>query len=43
MGDPLHSKSVSVNYGDRQVVYTMTNQGFLHAIDATKPASHDDR
>ena len=40
MGDPLHSKSVSVNYGDRQVVYTMTNQGFLHAIDATKPASH---
>ena len=41
MGDPLHSKSVSVNYGDRQVVYAMTNQGFLHAIDATKPASHE--
>ncbi len=37
MGDPLHSKSVSVNYGVRQVVYIMTNQGLLHAIDATTP------
>ena len=39
MGDPLHSKSVSVNYGTRQVVYVMTNQGLLHAIDATLPSS----
>jgi len=45
MGDPLHSKSVSVEYGpggggggNRQVVYVMTNQGFLHAIDATAPS-----
>ena len=37
MGDPLHSKSVGVDYGDRQVVYVMTNQGLLHAIDATAP------
>ena len=37
MGDPLHSKSVSLNYGNRQVVYIMTNQGLLHAIDATNP------
>lgn len=39
MGDPLHSKSVSVDYGDRQVVYVMTNQGLLHAIDATDPSA----
>ena len=36
MGDPLHSKSVGVDYGDRQVVYVMTNQGLLHAIDADR-------
>ncbi|MEE9319186.1 MAG: PilC/PilY family type IV pilus protein [Granulosicoccus sp.] len=37
MGDPLHSKSVSINYDGRKVVYVMTNQGLLHAIDATTP------
>ena len=37
MGDPLHSKSVTVNYGNQQVVYVMTNQGLIHAIDATAP------
>lgn len=37
MGDPLHSKSVTVNYGAQQVVYIMTNQGLIHAIDATTP------
>lgn len=41
MGDPLHSKSVSVDYGARQVVYVMTNQGLLHAIDATSPGPGD--
>jgi len=41
MGDPLHSKSVSVNYGARQVVYIMTNQGLVHAIDATTPTDPD--
>lgn len=39
MGDPLHSRSVSVDYGSRQVVYVMTNQGLLHAIDATLPVA----
>jgi len=37
MGDPLHSKSVTVNYGNRQVVYVMTNQGLIHAINASTP------
>ncbi len=37
MGDPLHSKSVQVNYGTQTVVYLSTNQGLLHAIDATAP------
>ncbi len=51
MGAPLHSKPVRVEYEvtagagnqagatTRQVMYTMTNQGFLHAFDATRPAS----
>jgi len=37
MGDPLHTKPVVVNYGAQRVVYTMTNQGVLHAFDATTP------
>jgi len=41
MGAPLHTKSVSVNYDDRRVVYVMTNQGFLHAIDASSPSARD--
>lgn len=41
MGDPLHTKPVIVNYPDMKVVYIMTNQGFLHAFDATKPESLD--
>ncbi|MFK7891945.1 MAG: pilus assembly protein [Granulosicoccus sp.] len=39
MGDPLHTKSVTVNYGDRQVVFISTNQGLLHAFDATRPVT----
>lgn len=39
MGDPLHSKSVTINYADRRVVYVMTNQGLIHAIDASSPSS----
>lgn len=40
MGDPLHTKTVSVSYADgKKVVYAMTNQGLLHAIDASKPVS----
>ncbi len=38
MGDPLHTKPVVVNYdANKKVVFIMTNQGFLHAFDATKP------
>ncbi len=45
MGDPLHSQPVQVSYdnggGEQQVIYVMTNQGFLHAIDATYPKIPD--
>ncbi len=37
MGDALHSKVVTANYGNQTVAYAITNQGFLHAIDATTP------
>ncbi len=37
MGAPLHTSSVSVDYGTQQVVFIMTNQGLLHAIDASSP------
>ena len=38
MGDPLHAQPVSVIYGpdlDDAIVYFATNDGFLHAIDAS--------
>jgi type IV pilus assembly protein PilY1 len=40
MGDPLHARPVSVIYRGTStapigVIYTATNDGFLHAIDAT--------
>jgi type IV pilus assembly protein PilY1 len=39
MGDPLHSRPASVVYGGTEtspqaVIYTATNDGYLHAIDA---------
>ena len=37
MGAPLHSNAVKVEYNGRTVVYVMTNRGFFHAIDATRP------
>lgn len=37
MGAPLHSKSITAKYVDKRVVYALTNQGFLHAIDADRP------
>jgi len=45
MADPLHSDVVIADYADDQrVVFTATNQGFLHAIDATypKPGTYGD-
>lgn len=41
MGDALHSQPVQVNYEGQRVMYIMTNQGFLHAIDATTPTEPD--
>ncbi len=40
MGDPLHSRPAAVVYGGTEaspeaVIYTATNDGYLHAIDAT--------
>jgi len=40
MGDPLHSQPAAIVYGGtlaapEAVVYTATNDGYLHAIDAT--------
>lgn len=41
MGDPLHSQPLKVNYdngfSNQNVMYVMTNQGFLHAFDASEP------
>jgi len=38
IGAPLHSSLESVNYaGGRRVLFSITNQGFLHAFDVSKP------
>ncbi len=42
MGAPLHSRPVEVDYGSRKVVYVMTTQGLVHAIDATTPTDPKD-
>jgi len=34
MGDMLNSKPVVVDYGDSTIVFSATNEGFLHALDA---------
>lgn len=39
MGAPLHSKSTTLRYPNQTVVYVMTNQGLLHAFDATSPTN----
>jgi len=42
IGSPLHSTLESVNYANgRRVLYSMTNQGFLHAFDVSKPNSEN--
>ncbi len=42
LGDALHSRVVPVKYaGGKSVVFTMTNQGLIHAIDATDPSKAD--
>ena len=43
LGEPLHSNTVISDYaGDRRVVYVMTNQGFIHGIDASTPVNRGD-
>jgi len=37
MGAPLHSRTTMVKYLNKTVVYVMTNQGLIHAFDATSP------
>jgi len=39
MADPLHTQPTLVRYESREVVYTMTNQGLLHAIDVSSPTA----
>lgn len=34
MGDPLHSRPILVSYGDKDIVFVSTNEGFLHATNA---------
>ena len=34
MGDILHSKPTVVSYGDKDVIFYGTNEGFVHAINA---------
>jgi len=37
IADPLHTQPITISYEDKTVVYMMTNQGLLHAFDATSP------
>lgn len=38
IGAPIHSKLQTLNYaGGKRVLYTITNQGFLHAFDVSRP------
>ncbi len=42
MGDPLHTRVVKVKYPGREVLFSATNQGLLHAIDASTPIVQGD-
>lgn len=33
MGDPLHSRPVVINFGSKQVLFVITNEGYFHAIN----------
>jgi type IV pilus assembly protein PilY1 len=42
--DPLHSTPSLINYdGTKKVIFVGTNQGLLHAIDASSPTSDADK
>lgn len=40
MSDPLHTKPLMAHYPSGEVLFTMTNQGFVHAIDASSPKAY---
>ena len=42
MSDPLHSKPLIAHYPSGEVLYTMTNQGFVHAVDVSNPKNYHD-
>lgn len=42
MGDPMHANVKLLKYANKQILYTMTNQGLLHAIDVTSPTVQGD-
>jgi len=39
LGDILHSKPSVVAYGDKEVIFFGTNEGYLHAINAADASS----
>lgn len=42
MGDTMHANSVLVKYADKDVLFTMTNQGLMHAINVSNPTTQGD-
>lgn len=42
ISDPLHSKPTIAKYSSGEVIFTMSNQGFIHAIDGAKPIAEND-
>lgn len=42
MTDPLHAKPVMISYSNMDILFSTTNQGLLHAIDATNPTDYGD-
>jgi len=42
MGDPLHTRVVKIKYPARQVLFSTTNQGLLHAFDVSAPTAFND-
>ena len=42
MGDTLHANAVTIPYSGQDVLFTMTNQGLLHAYDVTSPTTTGD-
>ncbi len=41
MGDPLHTKPVLISYSDRDILYSITNDGYLHAFDVSAATPYE--